>query len=152
VGRCLTVGARRSQVNMSRPGRGRRWQHNARVASSCWDRRSPVGRPSTGNCSPSARSGYSNLQSSFLACVCPWCSYKGRIAYCACLRLWHPRRWPRLLREVRSVAASLPPARSSARAAMAPHRQPPRDTGERHRRQFRLWVDFENGSSPSTRG
>jgi hypothetical protein len=152
VGRCLTVRARRNQLNMSRPGRGRRRQHNVRVASSCWDRRSPVGRPSMGNCSPSARSGYSSLQSSLLACVCPWCSYKGRIAYCACLRSLHPRRWQRLLREVRSVAAFLPPARSSARVAMAPHRQPPRDTGERHQRQFRLWVDFENGSSPGTRG
>lgn len=150
MGRCSTVRARRNQVNTSRPGRGRRRQRNVRVASSCWDRRSPTGRPSTGNRSPSARSGYSSLQSSFLACVCPWYSYKGHIAYCACLRLLHPRRWPRLLREVRSLAASLPPARSSARAVMAPHRQPLHDTEERHQRQFRLWVDFENGSSPST--
>jgi hypothetical protein len=153
VGRCLTARARRNQVNMSRPGRARRRQHNVRVASSHWDQRSPAARPSTGNCcSPSVRSGYSSLRSSFLAGVYPWGSYKDRIAYCACLRLLHPRRWPCLLRGVHSVAAFLPPARSSARAVMAPHRLPLHDTGERHQRQSRLWVDFENGSSPSTLG
>ena len=153
AGTCLTAQAPRNLANMDRPVQGRRPQHNVRVASSCWDRRSPSERPSMASCcSPSARSGYSSLQSSFLACVCPWCSYKGRIAYCACLHLLHPRRWPRLLREVRSVAACLPPARSLARAVTARRRQPLRDTGVRHRRQFRPWVDSGNGSSPSTRG
>jgi hypothetical protein len=153
VGRCSTVRVQRNQVNTSRPGRGRRRQHSVRVASSRWDRSSLAGRPSMGSCcSLSVRSGYSSLHSSFLACVCPWCSDKGRIAYCACLRLLHPRRWPRLPREVRSVTAFLPTAPSSARAAMAPRRQPLRDTAERHQRQFRLWVDFENGSSPGTLG
>lgn len=152
VGRCLTVRVLRNQENMSRPGRDRRRQHSVRAASSRWDRKSPAGRPSMANYPPSVRSGYSSLPWSLLVCVCPWCSYKDRIAYCACLRSLHPRRWPRLLREVRSAAASLPLARSSARVATARHRRPPRDIGERHQRQFRLWVDFESASSPSTRG
>lgn len=148
----MTVRVLRNQANMSRPERGRRRQHSVRVASSRWDRKSPAGRPSMANYSPLVRSGYSSLPWSLLVCVCPWGLYKGHTAYCACLRLLHPRRWPRLLREVRSAAASLPPARSSARAATARHRRPPRDIGERHQRQFRLWVDFESESSPSTRG
>jgi hypothetical protein len=55
---------------MDRPVRGRRRQHDMRIA---WDRTSPSGRPGMANCSPSARSVYSSLQSSFLACVCPCC-------------------------------------------------------------------------------
>ena len=66
AGTCLTVRAPRNQANMDRPVRGRRPQHNVRVASSCWDRRSPSERPSMANCcSPSAGLGYSSLQSSF---------------------------------------------------------------------------------------